>query len=303
MTSSSLDTNVFDLASRLEPALADAGIQRATENEVLFRLTRELQSSLEIDQILLNFLRELKTLISVDALSYYHAETDSHFSSGQTGVHKVSYQLNAQQDLGSISFTRSKRFKEDDLILLEKLVSCLFFPLRNAIKYRSILLTAETDALTGSGNRRALESALEREINIAQRDEIPLSLLIFDFDYFKAINDKHGHACGDLVLKQALWQVRQHIRKTDLVFRYGGEEFVILLHKTELACALNVAEKIRACIEQEEIVFDTSQVPISASFGVTALSAQDNPTTLIERADRALYRAKGSGRNKVCCDI
>ncbi len=301
MANTLVSANVLNLANKLSPARAEASKQKAQQSELIISLMRDLQSSLEIDDILTLFINEIRTILSVDGLSYSQDALGVKFSTSNKGKHHVTYDLNAGDDaLGVMVFSQNKRFNEEDLKTLENIMPSLLYPLRNALKYQSALKLARTDVLTGCGNRNSLEVNLEREINIARRDEIPFSVLIFDFDHFKILNDTYGHVCGDHVLKQAIREVQKITRKTDMLFRYGGEEFVLLLHKTDLTKAAYVAEKVRGIIEEMDIRYEASKVDVTISLGVGELDEFDNVTSIIERVDKALYNAKKQGRNQVC---
>jgi diguanylate cyclase (GGDEF)-like protein len=159
---------------------------------------------------------------------------------------------------------------------------------------------AETDALTGLLNRRAFFSLAEREIRRTQRHGQPLAIMIFDIDRFKQINDSYGHAIGDQVL-QSVAQVCQSLaREIDILGRYGGEEFVLLVQEADEATARNVAERLRLGIMQTAIPTDSGQINVSASFGVAATTTPiSDIAPLLNQADAALYEAKRTGRNRV----
>lgn len=161
-------------------------------------------------------------------------------------------------------------------------------------------ILAHTDALTGLQNRRAFLETAERELHRARRLAHPLALITFDIDHFKQINDTYGHAAGDKVLQAIAERCRQQVRSIDLVGRFGGEEFAVLLVEADLSEALDVAERLRICLLTEPIVVGDYQIAATASFGVVTLT--DGATeidALLRRADVALYAAKRSGRNRV----
>lgn len=160
---------------------------------------------------------------------------------------------------------------------------------------------ARTDALTGLANRRAFDEALEREIRHALRYDTPLALVVTDIDRFKSINDAYGHHGGDQVLKCFARTLLASVRDVDLVGRWGGEEFVILMPGTNLDEALQAAERMRqAVMEQPARVADGRRCPSTAGFGVAAFSpAEPAVDVLLGHADAALYRAKENGRNRV----
>ncbi|GAA3932115.1 diguanylate cyclase [Litoribacillus peritrichatus] len=168
-------------------------------------------------------------------------------------------------------------------------------------KNRQLLELASTDHLTGLCNRRSFEKIANKELERAQRYQTPLSILALDLDFFKTVNDTHGHAFGDEVLQTFTKSCLECLRKTDLMARLGGEEFVVLLPETTEYLAANVGEKLREAIEQIEAVSPEGiNVTITCSVGVTTGTMQDeNIAALLHRADEALYDAKKLGRNRV----
>jgi diguanylate cyclase (GGDEF)-like protein len=160
---------------------------------------------------------------------------------------------------------------------------------------------AEHDALTGAWNRHRLETDLQTELSRAKRHDRPLSLVMFDIDYFKRINDGWGHLAGDHVLRTIAQTVWGKLRAHDMIFRYGGEEFLLLLPEINMDGARVVAEKARVAVSQLSIQFRNSRLPqITVSFGVA--TTPDNGRTgneLLEAVDAALYNAKKNGRNRV----
>lgn len=163
--------------------------------------------------------------------------------------------------------------------------------INEALRYQ-----ANRDALTGVYNRQKFDCALKKQVNISKRYGTELSVIIFDADKFKVINDTQGHLVGDAVLKQIAEIARDNIRKADVLARWGGEEFVILTPSTNASGAEVLAEKLRRLIEQHD--FGIPQL-VSCSFGVAQLREEGNHETLVNRADIALYRAKTGGRNRV----
>ena len=164
---------------------------------------------------------------------------------------------------------------------------------------------AITDALTGLFNRRYMESHLATLIEQATARGKPLAALVLDIDYFKSINDSHGHDAGDDVLRDFALRIKRSIRGIDLACRYGGEEFVVVMPETDMAVAATVAERLRRRIAAEPFAIQqgTRSVPVTISIGIAALrGSDDNAASLLKRADQALYRAKRDGRNRVVPD-
>jgi two-component system cell cycle response regulator len=163
---------------------------------------------------------------------------------------------------------------------------------------------AITDALTGLHNRRYLESHLSTLVAQATQAGGALSLVVVDIDYFKSVNDTYGHDSGDVVLREFASRIRRNTRGIDLACRLGGEEFVVIMPDTELARAVQVAERLRSCIEAEPFQINQSTLlRITASVGIATLERrEDTSAALFKRADRALYAAKREGRNRVVAD-
>jgi len=164
---------------------------------------------------------------------------------------------------------------------------------------------AITDPLTGLFNRRYMETHLATLLEQAAARSKPLSLLVLDIDYFKAINDSHGHDAGDDVLRDFALRIKRSIRGIDLACRLGGEEFVIVMPETDVAVAAMVAERLRRRIAAEPFAIQqgVKTIPVTISIGIAALrDKDDNGASLIKRADQALYRAKRDGRNRVVPD-
>jgi two-component system cell cycle response regulator len=163
---------------------------------------------------------------------------------------------------------------------------------------------AITDPLTGLYNRRYMESHLGSLVEQAASRGKPLTVLILDIDYFKAINDTHGHDAGDDVLREFSVRIRKSIRGIDLACRYGGEEFVIVMPETDMAVATMVAERLRRRIATEPFPIQqgSSELEVTISAGISSLGTDDSAAKILKRADQALYRAKRDGRNRVVPD-
>jgi diguanylate cyclase (GGDEF)-like protein len=164
----------------------------------------------------------------------------------------------------------------------------------------ALLELAQTDALTGLPNRIRLKEAFERERRQAEREHKPFSLIVLDLDYFKTINDDHGHEAGDLLLRQIADSLRQSLRASDLPARLGGEEFGVLLPNTSAVQAAEVSEKIRSRIGSMEVLFEGKRLGVTLSGGIAELGTDgDSLRSLLRAADNRMYQAKAAGRNQI----
>jgi diguanylate cyclase (GGDEF)-like protein len=165
---------------------------------------------------------------------------------------------------------------------------------------RELEALSRTDALTGALNRRAFDDTLRRECAGAQRYGFPVSLLLLDLDHFKRVNDRFGHPAGDEVLRVFGRVLADEIRETDAVFRYGGEEFAVVLTHTSLTEAVRAGERLLARVRALVVPIDGHTLRFTASAGAAGAEGRTiDPGALIHRADQALYRAKSQGRDRV----
>ncbi len=170
---------------------------------------------------------------------------------------------------------------------------------RIIVHYQSRLeRLATTDKLTGLYNRHSGETLFNQALNEATRQRSELAVLLLDIDHFKRINDRYGHQAGDLVLIVCGRLIQSCLRQSDIVCRWGGEEFLVVLKHCDLDAAWQLAEKIRTTIGRETVVWDTEEISVQASLGVVQRGPGEHREELLARADRALYRAKDMGRNR-----
>ncbi|NOT85768.1 MAG: GGDEF domain-containing protein [Methylococcaceae bacterium] len=259
-----------------------------------------LQTSLEFHELIAIFSNKIQSLIPHSGYEYRNKLFDLNINNGIITRNYFSYALKFEyQELGEIKLMRNQRFQQTEIQKLEALLMLLFYPLRNATLYRQALQMAYTDPLTKVNNRTTFNDVITRELQLARRNNRHLSLVFLDIDHFKILNDNHGHACGDFALSSVANTLRLAVRATDIVFRYGGEEFVIVLSDTPKAGAEIIAERIRNEINKQSLVYGDTILDITASLGISTLQAEDTTTTLVERADHAMYLAKQNGRNRV----
>lgn len=272
------------------------------EIEARAKLIQALQMSLDANDVLAIFFKQLQTIIPMGGIQFRFANNKDITKLGRDALHHCDYRLTTDEGyMGEIIFNRSKRFIESELSTLEILLGALVYPLRNAIRYQSALQLALIDPLTRLGNRAALDTALRRELQLAERHHYELSMLMIDVDYFKKINDQHGHSLGDQVLQEIAHTIETVCRESDIAFRYGGEEFVVLLSKTNESGARTIAERLRNEINTIVVEKNGFSIKPTVSIGISTRTAnqKEHITDLFDRADEALYLAKQSGRNCV----
>lgn len=274
--------------------IAPAELQQTLE------LAGLLQTSLETDTVLQYFIEAAGQHIDFDAVQFEYKPLEVSLLFGVKKRHTCSYRLKlAGEFLGELVFSRRHRFSEQEMETLEGLLGQLIYPLRNAVWYQKAVRSAQMDPLTGINNRAALDNVLSREVDLAHRNGTMLSLVVADIDHFKNVNDQYGHSVGDSVLKEFSKIVSDNLRGSDILFRYGGEEFVIILTGTSSEDAVLVADRIREAVDNTLFCVDNLKLPVTASFGTASLANGDRPDALFQKADTALYEAKESGRNRV----
>jgi len=212
------------------------------------------------------------------------------------------------RDMGSTNGTYINDELIDEYVLRDgdfiKVGRCIFkFLSGNNIEnayHEEIYRLTTIDGLTQVYNKRYFQETLEREIGRAQRYRRDLSLIMFDIDHFKQVNDNFGHLAGDYVLKQLASVIKGRIRREDVLARYGGEEFAIILPEIDRHNALQFGEKIRRITEKASFKFEDTEIPVTVSVGIASLIPEvQEASEFIKLADDNLYAAKTSGRNRV----
>lgn len=211
----------------------------------------------------------------------------------------VSYELSNEGFSGRLYLIPERKmfhYHDDIMTIILKTVETA---VSNFISIKKFRTAAAIDPLTECLNRREFNRLLKGHFANAKRYGKKLSLLMFDIDYFKRINDSYGHQAGDKVLKEISNAVQKEIRTGDIIARYGGEEFILLLPETKKSKAIELAERLRKVIENKEIVANGHSVKVTASFGVSTLNGNVDMMNLVYEADTMLYKAKSNGRNVV----
>ena len=270
------------------------------DRDWLLEVATSLQTTLDLEALVHLFSQHARRVVPHDTVDYQNPDEGVSIVIGEPTEHSVSYDLTLlDRSLGSLRFSRGEAFAASETIALENILCNLMHPLRNALMYREALSAAARDPLTGLNNRFGLEGVLDREIELSRRHGTELSLLMVDADGFKSVNDRYGHLVGDAALRTLADVITCCARDSDMVFRYGGEEFVIVLSSTSINGAENLAERVRKSAEQRVVRVDGVKLTVTVSVGVASLTADDDQQSLIARADQALYAAKTGGRNRV----
>ena len=270
------------------------------DSDKLLELVSALQTSLDVEALIEIFSKHLATLVNHRGVGYANKQAGIDVTIGDTGRHRSDYPLALDDEaLGELGVFSARPLSALRKKAVETFVASLLHPLRNALMYREAINAAVRDPLTGVNNRSSFREVLDREVDLSRRHGAPLSLIMLDVDRFKSINDKHGHMVGDMALKSIANCMRSCIRESDVLFRYGGEEFCIALANTNLAGARKLAERVRRALEILVVRTSGVRLHVTASFGVATLSGDDDAAHLVEKADHSLYRAKAQGRNRI----
>ncbi len=203
------------------------------------------------------------------------------------------------------STDKKELFDDYDLRLLSILSSLIGLILSNAMLFKKVEALAITDGLTGLYTRTHFIERLQEEIERAKTNSVPISIAMIDIDYFKKVNDTYGHLAGDTFLKQLSNILRRRFRSVDVLSRYGGEEFAVLMYHTTKQESYKILEEIRKMVEEEKFFmpiesYSPIQIKKTISIGIAELTTEETPDEIIKKADDALYSAKENGRNQTC---
>ena len=263
-------------------------------------LAHALQTTLDPKRAIEIFARHSARVVAHDHVAFTAPRAALETGSGRpgSGRHEIELRIEGRL-LGTLTFTRRRPFRSGEIRALEAMSADLARPLGNALRHREVREAATRDSLTGAATRALLEDTLEREASLVHRHGGGLALLMIDVDRFKGINDRFGHPAGDRCLAAIAECIARRIRSGDALFRYGGEEFCVLLPRTGEGGARRLAERVRGAVDALRIPAGEGTIRPSVSLGVAAALPGDGAAELMAKADAALYRAKRSGRNRV----
>jgi diguanylate cyclase (GGDEF)-like protein len=268
--------------------------EKAEYNIALYDITRALCKSLEEERVFVVFKEQLKKYIGVSDCKFVRENIDP-------AEYNVKIILPLKIDKNDSGLLIVGGIKEQDQDTFHILAQQFVLGIKRAILYQRVQAIAITDGLTQVFSRRYCLERFKEEIERSKKFKHNFSFMMIDIDYFKNYNDRYGHLVGDAILRETAATIKESIRQIDLVGRYGGEEFAVILVETAAEQSVFVAERIRKAVEDKHIKVYDEDVKVTISIGVAAFPEDArNPQDIIERADKALYRAKEAGRNKAC---
>lgn len=260
----------------------------------LYDITKQICKSLDADQVFSYFKEELNKYISVKDCKLFKGESGLPDYEGY-----ALFPLKIQDEL--IGNLAVEGLKDEDKEKFYILSQQFLLGIKRAFLYDGVQALSIIDTLTNVFNRRYYLERFKEELQRSIRFKYDFSCLMVDIDYFKSFNDRYGHIVGDAILRDLSKTIQENMRQIDLLGRYGGEEFSVILSETDKEAASFAAERIRKAVEEKHIKVYDEELKVTVSIGVSTYPADaKDMKALIDKADTALYRAKQAGRNKVC---
>jgi len=295
-----LGTSFNEMASQLEARLAELDSERGRLRDAITRFGEALAATHDVSQLLRVIVEAAVEATGAQGARLV-ADDGTLVETGEPdGAVQLTFELNAARTVFGTLTIFGDTFDDEQRLSASSLASHAAIALENARLHRIVERQALVDGLTGIANRRQCEDALTAEIAQAERLATPLTLVLADLDDFKTVNDAHGHAVGDDVLRSFAAALKATVRDSDLAGRWGGEEFLLLLPGADGVGGAQLAERVReAFAERASVGRDGEIVSVSCSFGVAQHRPGEGQRELFAAADRALYRAKRAGKNRV----
>lgn len=299
MNSSSVEK--FTTSSNHALEIATAISANKPINRRLTALVLKLQATLNIKQIIETFFEFLKTDMEISGIEYEYPLLYMHINHGNNTYSSYSYLIEADNDTwGNIIIYCQTDLTEEAKSNLDEYVSAVIFPLRNAIQYENAVALAANESYLGLPNWGLLENQITREAKLAFREKQSLSLVLIDIDRFITLKQNNGSLFGDIIIRHVHETLERTLRDTDILYRFGHDQFSIILRNTRTYDANNIAERIRVAVSNHELLNDNDKnVRLTVSVGITELDSNDSVESLYARAYNALKLAKNSGRNIV----
>jgi diguanylate cyclase (GGDEF)-like protein len=294
--------NVYFHSGKINLALkyAHEALNKVVDSKLknkIYKILLDIYSFLDVDYEVLKYYK----LYTSSSRNLLIPQTISHISKLQERYdkEKEEKEMELRRRKEEIIRLRKRNVIWTGIFLLLLIISLALLYIGKAKYAKKLHLLATTDSLTGLLNRRSMEEQMKNELNRFRRNKIPFSILMGDIDHFKKINDTYGHDFGDYVLKGVAEILRMHTRGQDVICRWGGEEFLLMLPETNLNGAANLAEKIRVIVEKKSFEFHNMKTNLTLTFGVCEYDSGSSIEQCINIADKALYAGKIQGRNQV----
>ncbi|QOL24701.1 GGDEF domain-containing protein [Thalassotalea sp. LPB0316] len=265
-------------------------------SERLLNLVEQLQSTLCFESLINRFAMEASKYAEFTGLNFQHRDGVANMRGSRPGKYKEQIELKINQELiGVLTYHVNQKFSVTSFDCLQELHRFLAYPLKNAVLLHQANQLAMHDHLTGLNNRRFFDDQLKKSINHAKRNNNLLSLMLLDLNKFKQINDTHGHHVGDLVLKEFSRVLAASIRDYDTAFRFGGDEFAVIIEGADTKAVSNIEARIHHKTQMNSLL---AKYDVSASIGFSFLHNNDNEANFFNRADQGLYKQKVSQPRK-----
>lgn len=264
--------------------------KHSTANKKNTSLLEQLQTTLFLDKLLAIFAAEAARYIKFSGLYFKSTSISKTLSGSRKAKHERQFELKLHDEfIGTISYSINHPISMHHYKDLQRIHQILLYPLKNALQYHQAVQLAMQDSLTGLGNRRYFDEQLKRAMHNANRHHAQVGLVLGDLNKFKIINDTYGHNVGDQVLIQFSSILRACVRDSDSIFRFGGDEFAIIVENASENALEIIQGRINSALKSNVLL---AKYKIGCSLGTTFMNRADNEYSFFERADKALYRQK-----------